>query len=103
MHRFLQTNCYLLPEGEYGVFDVSSAANAGTGDIFICSERSAKNMSYQGLAVSHVCCICRSGFSSGNARVTTSSIALAHPRPRTRVSIASSGRPYLPFRRIALC
>jgi leucyl-tRNA synthetase len=40
-----QTNCYLLPEGEYGAFDVGNGK-----EVFICSERSAKNMSYQGLA-----------------------------------------------------
>lgn len=36
-----QTNCFILPEGEYGVYKMRS------GDIFICSERSAKNMAYQ--------------------------------------------------------
>jgi leucyl-tRNA synthetase len=40
-----QTNCFLLPEGEYGAFETSAG-----GEVFICSERSAKNMSYQGLA-----------------------------------------------------
>jgi leucyl-tRNA synthetase len=40
-----QTNCFLLPEGEYGAFDVSAE---GGGDVFLCSERSARNMSYQG-------------------------------------------------------
>lgn len=36
-----QTNCFLLPEGEYGVYEVKG------GDIFVQSERSALNMSYQ--------------------------------------------------------
>jgi leucyl-tRNA synthetase len=38
-----QTNCFLLPEGQYGVFEVAEKT------LFICSERSARNMSYQGL------------------------------------------------------
>jgi leucyl-tRNA synthetase len=40
-----QTNCFVLPEGDYGAFAVSAT------DVFICSERSARNMAYQGLAV----------------------------------------------------
>ena len=36
-----QTNCFVLPEGEYGAFEMKS------GEIFICSARAAKNMSYQ--------------------------------------------------------
>jgi leucyl-tRNA synthetase len=40
-----QTNCYLLPEGEYGAFEIAAG-----GDVFICAERAAKNMSYQGLS-----------------------------------------------------
>ena len=50
-----QTNVFLLPEGEYGAFDVSSSSSSGggSGDVFICSERSAKNMSYQGLSPTH--------------------------------------------------
>ena len=35
-----QTNCYVLPEGEYGVFEMKN------NEYFICSERSAKNMAY---------------------------------------------------------
>lgn len=38
-----QTNCYVLPEGEYGAFEMVND------EIFICSERSAKNMAYQDL------------------------------------------------------
>lgn len=38
-----QTNCFVLPEGHYGVFEMIND------EYFICSERSAKNMSYQGL------------------------------------------------------
>jgi len=37
-----QTNCFLLPDGEYGAFEIPS-----TGEVFICSHRSARNMSYQ--------------------------------------------------------
>jgi leucyl-tRNA synthetase len=45
-----QTNCFLLPEGEYGAFDVGINGEKEGGDVFICSERSAKNMSYQRLS-----------------------------------------------------
>ncbi len=38
-----QTNCYLLPTGEYGLYEMKN------GDLFICSEQSAINMSYQEL------------------------------------------------------
>ena len=38
-----QTCCFLLPNGEY------SAVEMKDGEVFICSERSAKNMAYQGL------------------------------------------------------
>jgi len=46
-----QTNCFLLPEGEYGAFDVGTAGGtAPGGDVYLCSERSAKNMAYQRLS-----------------------------------------------------
>ena len=38
-----QTNCFVLPEGEYGAFELEN------GDVFIVSERAAKGMAYQGL------------------------------------------------------
>jgi leucyl-tRNA synthetase len=38
-----QTNCFVLPEGEYGAYEMAN------GEVFVCSERSALNMSYQGL------------------------------------------------------
>lgn len=38
-----QTNCYLLPSGEYLAVEMQND------EVFICSERSAKNMAYQGL------------------------------------------------------
>uniref|UniRef100_A0A7S4SR08 leucine--tRNA ligase n=1 Tax=Alexandrium monilatum TaxID=311494 RepID=A0A7S4SR08_9DINO len=38
-----QTNCFVLPEGEYGFFRMSG------GEVFVCSKRSALNMCYQGL------------------------------------------------------
>ncbi|OLQ04161.1 Leucine--tRNA ligase, cytoplasmic [Symbiodinium microadriaticum] len=41
-----QTNCFVLPEGEYGFFRMRG------GDIFVCSQRSALNMCYQDLAES---------------------------------------------------
>ena len=42
-----QTNVFVLPDGVYGAFAV---APGPTGDVFICSERSARNLSYQGHA-----------------------------------------------------
>lgn len=36
-----QTNCWILPEGEYGCF------KAGENEVYICSKRSARNMSFQ--------------------------------------------------------
>lgn len=38
-----QTNCYLLPTGEYVAVEMKND------EVFICSERSARNMAYQGL------------------------------------------------------
>jgi len=38
-----QTNCFVLPEGEYGFFQMTN------GEVFVCSQRSALNMCYQGL------------------------------------------------------
>ena len=38
-----QTNCFILPEGMYGAFEMKG------GDVFICSERSMRNMAYQDL------------------------------------------------------
>lgn len=40
-----QTNCFLLPEGEYGVYQTIVDDM-----VYICSERSAKNMSYQSMS-----------------------------------------------------
>ena len=36
-----QTNCFVLPEGEYGVFKM-----ANNNEHYIMSERAAKNMAY---------------------------------------------------------
>lgn len=38
-----QTNCFVLPDGDYGAFEMES------GDVFVCSERSARNMAHQNL------------------------------------------------------
>lgn len=51
-----QTNCFLLPEGTYGAF-----RNAD-GSIFICTERSARNMSYQGFTVERGVPVCEGSF-----------------------------------------
>ena len=37
-----QTNCFVLPTGEYGAFEIK------TGEVFIMSERSARGLSVQG-------------------------------------------------------
>ena len=36
-----QTNCFVLPEGKYGAFELKN------GDVFVISQRSATNMAYQ--------------------------------------------------------
>ncbi|KAH3759269.1 leucine--tRNA ligase [Pelomyxa schiedti] len=36
-----QTNCWILPEGDYGAFEMKD------NEIFICTQRAAKNFSYQ--------------------------------------------------------
>eukprot|EP00930_Biecheleria_cincta_P032699 TRINITY_DN22676_c0_g1_i1.p1 TRINITY_DN22676_c0_g1~~TRINITY_DN22676_c0_g1_i1.p1 ORF type:complete len:1206 (-),score=292.68 TRINITY_DN22676_c0_g1_i1:49-3597(-) len=36
-----QTNCFVLPEGEYGFFQMKS------GEVFVCTDRSALNLCYQ--------------------------------------------------------
>jgi leucyl-tRNA synthetase len=38
-----QTNCFLLPTGEYGAFEMKD------GQVFICSDKSARNMSFQNM------------------------------------------------------
>jgi leucyl-tRNA synthetase len=35
-----QTNCFVLPEGEYGLFEMKD------GDFYVMTERAAKNMAY---------------------------------------------------------
>lgn len=40
---FGQTNCYILPEGEYGLYEMRN------NEFFIISERAARNMAYQEL------------------------------------------------------
>lgn len=47
-----QTNCFVLPDGEYGVFEIND------NEYFICSDRSAKNMSYQGLSKEYAKPVC---------------------------------------------
>lgn len=43
-----QTNCFLLPEGEYGAFSMTGPAAGEEGRaVFLCAERSARNMAYQ--------------------------------------------------------
>jgi hypothetical protein len=37
-----QTNCWALPAATYGAFEVKPG-----GDVFVCSHRAARNMSFQ--------------------------------------------------------
>mmetsp|Transcript_11578 Transcript_11578/g.31032 ORF Transcript_11578/g.31032 Transcript_11578/m.31032 type:complete len:945 (+) Transcript_11578:124-2958(+) len=39
-----QTNCYILPDGDYGAFEMIDKEG-----VYVCSERSARNMSFQDL------------------------------------------------------
>jgi len=41
-----QTNCFVLPDGEYAAYDINAKAGSAK-DVFICSEHSARNMAYQ--------------------------------------------------------
>jgi leucyl-tRNA synthetase len=50
-----QTNCFLLPDGVYGAFEMKD------GSVFVCSERSVLNMSYQ-------VCVGEKGRGRGRAR-----------------------------------
>jgi len=43
-----QTNCWVQPDGDYGAFQVNEQ-----GDIFVATDRSARNMCYQGLSPKH--------------------------------------------------
>ena len=67
-----QTNCWLHPDLTYIAFKTCQHSN-GAGDVFICTRRSARNMSYQGFTpvngqvdifteltgqVCHIHCIC---------------------------------------------
>jgi leucyl-tRNA synthetase len=40
-----QTNCFVLPEGDYGIFEMPKD------EIWICSDRSMLNMAYQDLTI----------------------------------------------------
>jgi leucyl-tRNA synthetase len=42
-----QTNCFVLPTGDYGAYEVSADAD---GDVFVMSEQGALNFAYQGLS-----------------------------------------------------
>jgi leucyl-tRNA synthetase len=42
-----QTNCYVLPEGEYGLYAMQNE------EFFVCSERSARNFSFQDVTVEY--------------------------------------------------
>jgi len=40
-----QTNCFILPEGTYGAYEMKN------GEVFIISQRAARGMSYQDLTI----------------------------------------------------
>lgn len=42
-----QTNCYVLPEGKYGVFAMKDD------EFFVCSERAARNFAFQEMTVEY--------------------------------------------------
>ncbi|PRP83020.1 leucyl-tRNA synthetase, cytoplasmic-like [Planoprotostelium fungivorum] len=42
-----QTNCWVLPDGKYGAFRINE------NEVFICTERAAHNMAFQGLSEKH--------------------------------------------------
>ena len=49
-HRYGQTNCWVGPDIEYGVFEVvggAAGAAAGSAVLFVCTHRAAINMAYQ--------------------------------------------------------
>lgn len=43
-----QTNCWALPEGDYGAFEIE--VSEGKKEIFVCAAHSARNLSYQGFS-----------------------------------------------------
>lgn len=45
-----QTNCFVLPTGDYGAYEVSAAPD---GDVFVMSEQGALNFAHQGYAPAH--------------------------------------------------
>eukprot|EP01117_Protostelium_nocturnum_P004368 TRINITY_DN1582_c0_g1_i1.p1 TRINITY_DN1582_c0_g1~~TRINITY_DN1582_c0_g1_i1.p1 ORF type:complete len:1097 (-),score=402.52 TRINITY_DN1582_c0_g1_i1:38-2932(-) len=40
-----QTNCWILPDGDYGAFQINAT------DVFICTEKAALNLAYQNLSL----------------------------------------------------
>lgn len=40
-----QTNCWILPNGDYGAFEISET------EVFICTARAAKNLAFQGYSL----------------------------------------------------
>ncbi|KAK4530674.1 hypothetical protein CCYA_CCYA05G1531 [Cyanidiococcus yangmingshanensis] len=49
-----QTNCWIAPEGSYGAYQVNAA-----GDVFIMTERAARNLAYQAWSPTsgQICCL----------------------------------------------
>eukprot|EP00741_Cyanophora_paradoxa_P024473 tig00022075_g23630.t1 len=39
-----QTNCWVLPDGEYGAYETNE------GEVFVCTARAARNMAFQGMS-----------------------------------------------------
>jgi leucyl-tRNA synthetase len=55
-----QTNCFVLPTGTYGAYEVLPTASSSTNEIFIMSDRAARGLSCQGYTsvFGTINCIC---------------------------------------------
>ena len=56
-----QTNCFVLPSGNYGAYAMAS------GEVFICSEHSIKNMAYQKMTAARARSICSPALQGWNS------------------------------------
>lgn len=80
-----QTNCYILPTGDYGAFAVGRGARCphslvspraqingdANGDVLVMSDRAALNLAYQGYAPAHAAPKCLARI-TGARRLTRS-------------------------------
>ena len=86
-----QTNCWVLPSGQYGAFAVHSPpfsrpslliAQINQKEIFICTPRAARNLAFQGFSP-------KNGIVEGLAECTGQDLIGA----RVKVSTSSSCNP----------